>query len=238
MWPSFCKSSQTISVGRCGGGAGRGAAGRCRRPRSSRRCAARSSCPATPACARRPPGNRLASRWFSTSSALMFSRWAQAWCLVSETIQMYGSQPSTAARSGKASVPMVDLAPPRGPSTLSFVPRADAAGVELPGQPAVHLRRRPAKVVRQIFLAPGQQVEAVVGRGGPAAVPGRAGGPIRRATSPAHGQAARAPIGHRPGGATAIHGDSSAVASPAFASRCRRPARPPTVDRDSRAIRV
>jgi hypothetical protein len=44
----------------------------------------------------------------------MFSRWARAWCFVSETIQMYGSQHSSAARSGSASVPMVDFAPPRG----------------------------------------------------------------------------------------------------------------------------
>ena len=53
----------------------------------------------------------------------MFSRWLEAWCLVSETIQMYGSQASTAARSGYASVPIVDLAPPRGPMAFSLVPR-------------------------------------------------------------------------------------------------------------------
>ena len=37
---------------------------------------------------------------------------------------MYGSRFSSAARRGKASVPIVDLVPPRGASTLSFMPCA------------------------------------------------------------------------------------------------------------------
>ena len=203
MCPSFCKSSQTISVGRCW---------RRRRPRirwpvpkASIVTPLRSTIELSRHTSPRPTasGKSLASRRFSSNSALRFSRWAQAWCLVSETIQMYGSQHSTAARSGRQSVPMVDLAPPRGPSTLSFVPRSVWAGVELFGQPAVHVRRRPAKVVRQILLAPGQQIEAAVGRGGPTAAPGRAGGRSRRATSPTIGtHRARLSTGHSVGDAS------------------------------------
>ena len=62
----------------------------------------------------------------------MFSRWAQAWCRVSETIQRYGSQPSSAARRAKASVPTVDLAEPRGPSTLSRDPRCSRMRLQVP----------------------------------------------------------------------------------------------------------
>ena len=58
MWPSFCKSSQTISVGRwCAAGVGRGFAGPCRRLRSSRRFAARSGCFARPTHGPRPLEN-------------------------------------------------------------------------------------------------------------------------------------------------------------------------------------
>ena len=75
---------------------------------------------------------------------------------------MYGSQRCTAARSGKASVPMVDFAPPRGPSTLSFVPRDCHVAIQLRGQPAVHQRRRAAEMLGQIFPAPGQQAGRIV----------------------------------------------------------------------------
>ncbi len=50
-----------------------------------------------------------------------------ACALVSDTIQMYGSRPVSAARSAAASVTSVDLAPPRGARTLSFHPRGRGA---------------------------------------------------------------------------------------------------------------
>ena len=128
MCESFWMSSQTMSVGRLA---------RRRRPRM--RWPVPKASMVTPLVRRiefarsdaasgvgvQPPdhvlGVRLGQRGsLSASSSLRFSKWAMAWWRVSETIQIYGSRFSSAARRTKASVTSVDLAPPRGPRTLSF----------------------------------------------------------------------------------------------------------------------
>ena len=135
-------------------------------------------------------GKSLASRRFSSSSALMFSRSAQAWCLVSETIQI--SVPTfdgRAERQGQRADGRFGAAPRA--QHVDFRSRATYAPVELFGQPAVHVRRRPAKMLGQVLLAPGQQVEAIA-RAGPRAVPGRGNERTSRATRPR-----RSPSTHR-----------------------------------------
>ena len=96
---------------------------------------------------------------------------------------MYDSQHSTAARSGKASVPMVDLAPPRGPSRLSFVPRTVRAASSCSASQRCMFDGGRRSAPADIF-GPRPAGRRRPGRGGPAAGLGRAGGPGCRAISP------------------------------------------------------
>ena len=83
----------------------------------------------------------------------------QAWCLVSETIQRYGfgTFDGGSQRQGQGAEGGFGAA--ARAEHVDFGSADVLCGVELLGEPAVHVRRREAKVVGEIVAAPIQQVQ-------------------------------------------------------------------------------